>query len=271
MLQLLQKDDFLDQFTFTSLTLILQIDSLKSEDVLFLMIGIKIQSNVKCLYLVIDLKHLRKPTFPQRSEDTDLFPIYLIFQDRESVTDLELTRHFYHIGSLHSVLSFAVVIFCLIKSQFLECCPLLKTWAAFISSSFLSSFSLEPTIVKVLGSGWDGSPGVQLLVLPHIGWSPAGLVDESDDIESLRLRSGVTELTCRPGGLLPDLSSEYWPYWTSPPYPRPLSTEYSHLTWSLDYNSTNSPGLDITTLYKKKKLQLNEIGSDLLEKIIKKI
>ena len=37
-LQLLQKDNFLDQFTFGSLTLILQIDSFESEDVLFLSI-----------------------------------------------------------------------------------------------------------------------------------------------------------------------------------------------------------------------------------------
>ena len=44
---------------------------------------------MKYCYLVIDFIYLRKSTLAKCSEHTDLFPIYLILEDRESVTYLE--------------------------------------------------------------------------------------------------------------------------------------------------------------------------------------
>ena len=39
--------------------------------------------------LIIDLIHLRVPALPQRSENIDLFTIHLVFQNRQSITDLK--------------------------------------------------------------------------------------------------------------------------------------------------------------------------------------
>ena len=39
--------------------------------------------------LIIDLIHLRVPALPQRSENIDLLTIHLVFQNRQSITDLK--------------------------------------------------------------------------------------------------------------------------------------------------------------------------------------